>query len=85
LCLTYTCTACGEMHCYNFIYEPAVHNGAHLASAPAEHQHNFHTLLRKCPHTRSVYVGRFQIRSHLTLQLDRQCSIAIMLSYKLLL
>jgi len=33
------------MHCYNFIYEPAVHNGAHLASAPAEHQHNFHTYL----------------------------------------
>jgi len=48
--------------CNNFIHEPAVCN-AHLASAPAEHQYNFHTYLGVLTHP-FFYVARLQIRAH---------------------
>jgi len=51
--------------CNNFIHEPAVRN-AHLASAAAEHQYNFHTYLEVptrslCLHNKAPNKGTFLV------------------------
>ena len=61
--------------CNNFIHEPAVRN-AHLASAAAEPQYNFHTYLEE-PARPLCLRARFWLR------LGKQRSTAIMLSWTL--